>query len=83
MKRNKPKGQTPSLIGSTLGSPRRISVKKKSACKRCGDSIEAGRNCAAIPQLGSGFSPLRRYCEECFEAILEKTQGDLDELKKI
>lgn len=79
----KPKGKVPSLIGSTLGTPRRVYVKNKSKCKRCNGVIETGQNCAAIPQLGGGFQSLRRYCEECFKRILQKTQNDLDEFKKI
>jgi hypothetical protein len=83
MKKSKPKGPTPSLIGSTLGSPKRVLVEKKSECNRCRSSIDAGQNCAAIPQLGGSFSSKRRYCEECFKTILEKTQADLDDLKRI
>jgi hypothetical protein len=80
MKNGKPKGPVPSLIGSTLGKPRRVPVEKKSTCKRCGAPILAGQNCVAIPQLGGSFSNLKRYCEECFKAILEKTKADLDQL---
>ena len=83
MTNGKPKGKVPSLIGSTLGTPRRVLVEKKSKCKRCNEVIRAGQNCAAIPQLGGSFHPLRRYCEECFKGILQKTQDNLDELKKI
>ena len=80
MKKGKPRGPVPSLIGSTLGTPRRVPVKRKSDCRRCGAPIVAGQNCVAIPQLGGGFTNLGRYCEECFKAILEKTKTDLNEL---
>lgn len=78
-----PKGPVPSLIGSTLGKPRRVPVQRKSECKRCGGAVEAGRDCIAIPQLGGSFQPLRRYCDDCYKSILEKTQSDLDILKTL
>jgi len=80
MKTGKPRGPVPSLIGCTLGTPRRVPVEKKSKCKRCNAPILAGHNCIAIPQLGGSFSSLKRYCEECFKAILGKTKTDLEEL---
>ena len=83
MNNKKPKGQIPSLIGSTLGKPRRVHVERVSKCKRCGNPIEAGRNCIAIPQLGGSFSSLRRYCEECYKTILMKTQNDLNNLTNL
>lgn len=83
MKNEKPKGKVPSLIGGTLGKPRRVLVEKKSECKRCKGSIDAGHNCVAIPQLGGSFTNLKRYCEGCFKAIIEKTKADLDELFKL
>ena len=83
MKKGKPRGPVPSLIGSTLGTPRRVPIKKQCDCKRCGAPLVAGQDCVAIPQLGGGFVNLRRYCEECFKAILGKTQSDLDELANL
>lgn len=80
MKSRKPKGKTPSLIGSTLGRPRKRLVGKKSHCKRCNVSISVGTECSEIPQLGGAFSNYRPYCNECFRMILEQTKGDLDSL---
>jgi hypothetical protein len=73
----------PSLIGSTNGRPKRVPVKKKSACSRCRIEFVAGQTCIAIPQLGSAYSTDRRVCDECFQAILVKTQADFDEVKAI
>ena len=81
MKNAKPRGKTPSLIGSTLGKPKRLQVEKRSSCKRCHGTIEGGTECYAIPQLGSGFTSYKRYCDNCFGAILEKTQEDLDSFR--
>ncbi len=78
-----PKGPTPSLIGSTLGKPRRDHVLKKSKCKRCSGTIDAGTDCIGIPQLGGSFQPLRRYCEDCYKQILAKTQTDIEALKAL
>jgi hypothetical protein len=76
-----PKGPVPSLIGSTMGRPRRVRVERKSECKRCGVGLEAGKECIAIPKLGGAFQNLRRYCEKCYRAILEKTESDLETLR--
>jgi hypothetical protein len=80
MRNNKPRGKTPSLIGSTLGTPRRGLVKGRSHCKRCKVPILKGGECYEIPQLGGSFSNYRRYCDDCFRSILEKTKSDLDAL---
>jgi hypothetical protein len=78
MKSGKPKGKTPSLIGSTLGKPRKRLVGKKSPCKRCKVSIPKDTECPEIPQLGGTFSNYRPYCGGCFRLILEQTKVDLD-----
>jgi len=78
MKSNKPKGKTPSLIGSTLGKPRKGLVERESHCKRCDAVISKGIECYEIPQLGGSFSSYKRYCDTCFRSILVQTQADLD-----
>ncbi len=83
MKSSKPKGKTPSLIGGTLGAPRKRLVKKLSRCNRCDDSILKGVECYEIPQLGGSFSNPRPYCDDCFRSILEKTKADLDALLRL
>lgn len=82
MKNGKPKGRVPSLIGSTLGTPKRVTVEKKSTCKRCGADLVKGTECYAIPQLGGSFANYKRYCDACFKTILEKTKSDLDQFLK-
>ncbi len=79
-KRQKPKGKTPSLIGSTLGRPIKGIAAGKSHCKRCDTSILKDKECWEIPQLGGSFSPCGRYCDDCFRLILEQTKADLDAL---
>lgn len=79
MKNNKPRGKTPSLIGSSNGRPKKIIVIKRSECKRCHGSIEVGQDCFGIPS-GSFGSP-KRYCKTCFDNILIQTQKDLEEIK--
>jgi hypothetical protein len=80
MKSAKPKGKTPSLIGSTLGAPRKRLVARESHCKRCNVCIPKDTQCCEIPQLGGTFSNYRPYCDECFLSILEQTKVDLDAL---
>jgi hypothetical protein len=83
MKNKKPKGKTPSLIGSSNGRPKKVQVERNSECYRCGCNIEPGQDCFGIPKIGSGFSSLKRYCKVCFQNILEQTQKDLEEVKNL
>ena len=83
MKKIKPRGPVPSLIGSTNGRPKRVDVLKKSECSRCHTTFAAGQTCVAIPKLGSGYSTAKRVCDECFQGILQKTSEDLDAIKAI
>jgi hypothetical protein len=80
MKNAKPKGKVPSLIGGTLGTPRKTVTDGTCKCKRCETSIPKGTECHEIPQLGGSFSNYKRYCDPCFTSILERTKGDLDKL---
>lgn len=80
MKSGKPKGKVPSLIGSTLGTPKKVLVKRERGCKRCHASISKGTECYEIPQLGGSFSNYKPYCDCCFRSILLKTKADLDAL---
>jgi len=83
MKKQKPKGKTPSLIGSSNGRPERVTVKAKSECKRCHCDILVGDDCFGIPKTGSGFKTPKRFCKECFQNVLLQTQKDLDEIKQL
>ena len=80
MKSGKPRGKIPSLIGSTLGAPRKTVPDGTSKCKRCEERIPKGTECYEIPQLGGSFSNYKRYCDPCFKSILERTKADLDTL---
>jgi hypothetical protein len=80
MKSGKPRGKIPSLIGSTLGTPRKTVTDGTSECKRCEERILKGTECFEIPQLGGSFSNYKRYCDPCFKSILERTKADLDAL---
>lgn len=78
-----PKGKTPSLIGSTLGRPKRADVKGSSRCARCGATMAAGAAGYEIPKLGGAFNRPRRYCEGCYARILDQTEKDLQTLRQI
>ncbi len=80
-KNKKPRGKTPSLIGLSNGRPKKVEVKAKSECFRCGCAIHVGQDCFGIPKGGSGFSSLKRYCSSCFKKIIDQTQKDLEELR--
>jgi hypothetical protein len=80
MKKTIPRGKTPSLIGSTLGRPKQIDVRRRSSCKRCSDAIEIGDVCFGIPRLGGAFANEGRYCQSCYSQILKQTQADVADL---
>ena len=82
MRKYKPKGKTPSLIGGSLGKPRKCIVQRTSDCKRCKASIQKGAECYEIAQLGGSFSSYKRYCNDCFSAIVYETRTVLDDLIK-
>lgn len=82
MKKCKPRGKTPSLIGGSLGSPRKCVVQRACDCKRCKATIQKDAECYEIAQLGSSFSSYKRYCDDCFSAIVYETRAVLDVLIK-
>ena len=83
MKRTKPRGPVPSLIGGENGRPKRVAVGKKSECSRCQADFIKGDTCVAIPKVGNSFSSVRRVCDDCYQAILKKTYEDLKALEEI
>lgn len=83
MTKGKPRGRTPSLIGGSNGRPKRASVKKKSECARCHSTLEVETDCFEIPKVGGAFANSKRFCQECFKNILEKTSEDLEKLRAL
>lgn len=83
MKKHKPRGPVPSLIGSSNGKPRRIQVLGKSQCSRCHTLLIIGTMCVAIPKIGTGYSNPKRVCDGCFQEILQKTSEDFEAVKAL
>ena len=79
----KPKGKTPSLIGSKNGRPKRVDVKAKSHCNRCEAEILKGEAAVEIPQLGKAYNYSIRVCNGCYSNILDQTEKDLQELRAL
>jgi len=77
----KAKGKCPSLIAGNHGKPKFEEAIRKRKCKRCKESIPAGTDCVVIPVPSTGGTP--SFCMKCFRAIIEQTQKDLNELKKM
>lgn len=77
----KPRGPTPSLIGGSLGRPQVATAGKLCSCSRCDAAITKGAKCFDVPQLQKSFTPTRRFCNECFQKVLEKTREDLTEIE--
>lgn len=79
---SKPKGKTPSLISGK--KPKKVKVKKRINCVRCKCAIEAGADCFGIPNIRVRFlSPIKKYCKQCFDNIIDQTQRDLDEARNL
>jgi len=74
------RGKVPSLLSVNTGRPRRTTVKRKSACKRCNKELHSGDVCAEIPNH-SGHKYYKRYCLSCFTEILAKTKSDLAKIE--
>lgn len=83
MTKKTPRGPVPSLIGGSNGRPRRTEVKRSSHCYRCNDIINTGTSCIEIPKLGAGFASAKRVCNKCFQAIIDKTFKDLQEIQNL
>ena len=83
MKKKKPKGRVPSLIGGSNGRPKRVAIQRQCDCSRCNTPFAAGDSCIAIPKLGGAYSTSKRVCDACFQKILEKTMEDLEEIKAL
>lgn len=81
--KKKPRGPVPSLIGSGNGRPKRLTVQRQCKCSRCHAPFAARDTCIAIPKLDGGYSTPKRVCDECFQAILEKTSDDLEAIKAL
>ncbi len=78
----KPKGKTPSLIGSSLGRPQVATAGKRCPCSRCHSDILKGERCFDVPQPPKPFSQTRRFCESCFAGVLGQTKRDLSALEQ-
>ena len=81
MSKHKPRGKVPSLIGGANGRPKRVTVRRKGECSRCGETLAAGRECVEIPNLRSAQTSKKRVCCGCFQQILQKTAEDLEKIK--
>ena len=73
----------PSLIGGSNGRPKRVAVKRQSKCSRCHVSFMAGETCIEIPRVAGAYSSPKRFCDECFQQILQKTAEDFDEVSAL
>ena len=72
------KGKTPSLIGASLGRPRKKTCGRETPCSRCRVGIPKGDDCYDVPQPTKPHSATRRFCAKCFGGVLEQTKRDLD-----
>ena len=77
-----PRGSTPSLIGSSLGRPRKETCGRKTPCSRCKQSISKGEGCYDVPRPQKSHSSTRRFCFTCYRNVLEKTKADINALEE-
>lgn len=78
-----PKGKTPSLIGSSLGRPRKKTCGRETPCSRCHERIAKGEDCYDVPQPQKPHSSTRRFCARCFRRVLKQTKRDVAELEVV
>jgi hypothetical protein len=78
---SKPKGKTPSLLGSSLGKVEAVTAKKKCQCSRCDAELLMGDRCFDVQQPNKPFNSTRRFCATCFKNVLAQTKLDLAELE--
>lgn len=83
MTRTTPRGPTPSLIGGANGRPKRAKVLRLSECFRCHHPLVKDTTCIEIPKLGGAYSTDRRVCDDCYQAIIAKTESDLAVVKAL
>ena len=76
-----PKGKTPSLIGASLGRPKKVTCRRKTPCSRCHEDILKGATCYDVPRPGKQHASTRRFCQNCFDEILEQSRRDLDNFR--
>ena len=76
-----PKGKTPSLVGASLGRPKKVTCGRRTPCSRCREEILKGATCYDVPQVKKPHAATRRFCEECFGDILEQSRRDLDSFR--
>lgn len=72
-----PKGKTPSLIGASLGRPKKVTCGRSTPCSRCRKNISKGATCYDVPRINKPHASTRRFCQDCFDEVLEQTRQDL------
>ena len=77
-----PRGRIPSLISSSSGKPRYTTVKRACSCSKCNGTLATGDVCAEIPKVGGAYTNWKRYCLNCFQAVIEQTDKDFQEIKQ-
>ncbi len=78
-----PKGKIPSLIGSSLGRPRKETCGRETPCSRCRRCIVKDEDCYDVPWPLKPHSSTRRFCAECFKDVLEQTKRDVEKLEEL
>jgi hypothetical protein len=72
------RGRIASLIGGGAGACKFEVAQRRRTCKRCGNSIERGINCAKVSVPSTMGS--KCYCLRCFGDVLRQTQQSLNSL---
>jgi len=78
-----PKGKTPSLLSAGNGGITTELTQRQSKCGRCSAAIAGGSRVGQLKCQKAGFTTQKRLCLNCTEEILQKTQEDLDSIKKL
>lgn len=70
-----------SLLSTKNGKPRKAIVERKSQCQGCKCNLEKDTVVMEIP-VKNGFTAYKRYCDYCFQQVLNNTKNDLEKVVK-
>lgn len=73
--------RVPSLLSGCNGHPEVTTCKRQTKCRRCKQPIRQNDICVDIPNSAGAFTSNRRYCVQCFKAVLDNTKKEIGALE--
>ncbi len=76
-----PRGKVPSLLSANNCGVAYDTAVRAGKCARCSVFIAATAKIGLLRYQKAGFTNQKRLCLDCVEAIITRTQDDLDQIK--